>query len=385
MTLDPPRRRAVDDRGQGGRIVVGHVVHSLEVGGLENIVLNLVAGLDPARFDSVIFCLETTGDLAGDARVGPRPVVLLNKRRGVDWRLWIRMARSFRKYRVDVVHCHNYGPLVYGSVGGRLARARKVVYTSHGPEASARRGQGRILRLGLVDDMIAISEHVRRVAIEESAVDPSRIKTIYNGVDLTAFSRRSRAVRERVRSELGVGAGDPVVGVVARLTEEKDHATLLRAFARVLARHACARLLLVGDGELRGRLAAQSAELGVDASVSFLGTRADVGDLLSAFDVFVLPSKLEGLGITLLEAMAAGLPSVGTDVGGIPEIVAEGKTGRIVPQGDAETMADAIIRLIENAEVANAMGEAGRARAHGEFSVERMVRRYEAVYTGASD
>lgn len=367
---------------KSARITVAHVVFSLGVGGLENIVLNLVGGLDPERFGSVVFCLKRTGALAADHRLGSRPVILMDKRRGFDWFMPLRLARRLRRLGVDIVHCHNYGPLLYGSVAGRLAGVRRVVYTSHGPESSAYRGQGRIQRLGLVDHVVAISDHVRDVAVVKGGVDAAKITTIHNGVDVEAFARSRVGARESIRDELGMDLDAPVIGVVARLTHEKDHATLLRAFALVHAHHPAARLALAGDGDLRDPLIAQAGELGVRGAVSFLGTRGDVPDLLSAFDVFALPSRIEGLGITLVEAMAAGLPTVASRVGGIPEVVIDGETGRVVPPGDAEALSQALSWMLENRDRARAMGEAGRRRAADEFSLERMVRRYEAIYLG---
>jgi sugar transferase (PEP-CTERM/EpsH1 system associated) len=360
------------------RTTVAHVVWSLNVGGLENIVLRLVDRLDPTRFDSLVVCLEEAGGLA---REGDR-VVALHKKPGADWLLPLRIAPVLREHRVGVVHCHNYGPLLYGAVAARLARVRGVVHTLHGPGAPARKGQTAVQRLGLVDRVVAISDHVRARAIDDAGWDAARISTIHNGIDLGAYS--ATRARERMRRELGVESGDIVVGAVARLAPDKDHATLLDAFAEILSRHPSARLVLVGDGELREPLASRSKTLRIDSAVEFLGTRDDVADLLSAFDVFVLSSKREGLGITLIEAMAAGLPTVGTAVGGIPEVIVDGKTGTLVPPADEAALASAIAWMIENRDAARGMGEAGKRRARDEFSLDAMISRYEAVYDAVS-
>lgn len=358
---------------------IAHVVTSLEVGGLERVVVDLIRHLDPRRFESVVYCLVTDGALAAEIREVARGIFVMHKRPGRAFTLPLRLAHAFRTRGVDIVHAHNFGPLLYGSVAGRLAGNRPVVYTLHGPEAALRRDYRRLDRFGLVDRVVAVSDHVREVVLDTTRIDPARVSTIHNGIDVGAYSGGGGGVRERMRESLGLGPGQHAVGVVARLTHEKAHDRLLDAFAAVAGEREDVRLFLVGDGPLRSALEAKSRALGIAPLVSFLGTRGDVSALLRAFDLFVLPSRIEGLGITLLEAMAAGLGVVASAVGGIPEIV-DGETGRLVPPDDAGALAGAMGWMLDHPAECAAMGGRGRARVESRFSLEAMVAGYERVY-----
>jgi len=171
-----------------------------------------------------------------------------------------------------------------------------------------------------------------------------------------------------------------VVGMIARLTAAKDHMNLFDAFLRVREAHAVARLLLVGDGELRADLERAVHQRRLSHTVVFAGRRDDVADVLSALDVFVLSSATEGLAVTLLEAMAAGLPVVATRVGGNPEVVVDGDTGRLVPPRDPIALAAAIGEMLSDRARATRMGERGAERARGRFGIDAMVNGYLALY-----
>jgi glycosyltransferase involved in cell wall biosynthesis len=183
-----------------------------------------------------------------------------------------------------------------------------------------------------------------------------------------------------VLRELGIPDGAPVVGNVAALTGHKDHATLLAAAARVAARRPDARFVIVGDGELRGELEALSHRLGLERQCVFAGFRADLDRLIPAFTVFCLSSHMEGLGTSVLDAMAFGVPVVATAAGGIPEAVADGITGRVVPPRDPDALAIALVEALESPERRAAWGLAGRKRFEERFTADRLVEASLAVY-----
>ncbi|OGL00951.1 MAG: hypothetical protein A3D33_19895 [Candidatus Rokubacteria bacterium RIFCSPHIGHO2_02_FULL_73_26] len=183
-----------------------------------------------------------------------------------------------------------------------------------------------------------------------------------------------------MRAELGLGPGDRPIGVAARMTAQKGHAHLLDALPAVLARVPAVVCVLIGDGPLRAPLEARARALGVAARCRFTGARADVADLVAALEVVVLPSRSEGLPFALLEAMALGKPVVATTVGGCPEVVEDGRTGWLVPPGDAPALAGAVLRLLEDAPAARAMGARGAARVRAEFSLARMVDALQTLY-----
>ena len=358
---------------------VAHVVQNLDVGGLERVVISLMRAVDPGRYRSVLYTLGGGGVLStGLAQEGfhVRP---FTKAPGLDYALLTRMTRALRADRVDIVHCHNYSPLVYGAVSGRAARVAGVVYTAHGAKTSGRRATRMFQRLRLVDDVVFVSDDARRVALAAGAVHDRRVHTIVNGIDARAYVRGSDA-RRRLRAEFSIPDDAPVVGLIARLTAAKDHVNLFDAFLRVRGTHADARLLLVGDGELRAELERAVRQRNLSGAVVFAGRRDDVADVLSALDVFVLSSATEGLAVTLLEAMAAGLPVVATRVGGNPEVVVDGDTGRLVPPRDPAALAAAIGELLSDRARARRMGERGAERARGRFGIDEMVNGYLALY-----
>lgn len=361
------------------QIRVAHVVQNLPIGGMERIVVSLVQNIDHRRFRPSVYCLEDGGALVPEIRSMGFEVTTMNKTPGLSYSLPFRLAGLFRQDRVDLVHCHNFGSLVYGAIGGRLAGVGGVLYTAHGPEMPYGSRKAVFQRLPLVDRIITVSDYVRDSAINKAGLSPSRVTTIHNGVDVGRYSRIA-STREQVRTQLGLTSDEPLLGVVARLTPEKDHDTLLQSLVLVRNDFDNVKLAIAGEGELMDALKKKVEHLGLSRSVWFLGNRGDVPELLQAMDLFVLSSRQEGLGITLLEAMAVGLPVVATNTGGIPEIVISGETGLLVPPEDASRFAEAVKWMLSHRDDGKEMGLRGQKRALQQFGVERMVEQYEAVY-----
>jgi sugar transferase (PEP-CTERM/EpsH1 system associated) len=366
-----------DDRP---RIKIGHVVHRMGIGGMERVVATLVEGVDKKEFTSSVYALAGGGDLMRELEEKGYGTRILAKGPGFDPFLPLRLARLFRQDGIDIVHCHNFGAFAYGALGARMARVRGVVYTAHGPVFPSRGRQAFFQRLPLADRVVTVSEYLRRGAVEEGGLDPSKVVTIRNGVDYGKYAKGDTSKAGERRREIGAGDSEAVIGVVARLSPEKDHATLLKAFASVCAGRSGVRLVVVGDGELMPQLKEMCRALRIEECTVFLGERTDVADLLGALDVFVLSSKDEGLGITLLEAMAAGVPVVATSVGGVPEIVEHGVTGIMVPSGDDAVLADAIAWVLGHRETAAEMALRAGDRVAERFTIDRMIESYESLY-----
>jgi glycosyltransferase involved in cell wall biosynthesis len=229
----------------------------------------------------------------------------------------------------------------------------------------------------LSDRVVAVGEDTHAVAVGIERVDPKKVVTILNGIDLNEYSPGGD--RQAARAALGAPSSGFHVGCVARLAAVKDHATLLEAFALFRAKRDDAHLTLVGDGDERRSLEAQAARLGIANAVTFAGERHKVAPLLHAFDVFALSSISEGISLTLLEAAAIELPIVATRVGGNGEIVADGESGYLVPSRDPAAFAHALGTVASSADRA-ALGSAGRARVVRRFSVEQMARSYRELY-----
>jgi glycosyltransferase involved in cell wall biosynthesis len=363
---------------------IGHVVLSLDVGGLERVVATLARAQREAGARVSVYCLDRPGMLAAALPAAGVPVRIVGRSaRGFDASAVLRLARMLRADGVQIVHCHNYGALLYGALAARLVRGTRVVYTVHGAITSARRSTARFLGLGLVREVVFVSAHARNVARAAGLSDEKHVHTIVNGVELAAFTEVAGEGRG-VRRAHAIPDDAPVCGIVARLTEAKDHRTLFAAVVLLRESHPGVHCLVVGDGELNDELARDVTALGLTPAVHFVGARENVRDYLAAMDVFVLSSITEGLAMTLLEAMAASRPVVATRVGGNPEAVEDGVTGRLVPASDPRALADAIAFLFDHRDVARAMGEAGRARVTSRFSLEAMVAQYKAVYEVAA-
>ena len=372
-------RRLKRTRNVHSVVRVLHLLNTLDTGGAERVVLNLAMRIDRGRFTLLVCSLGGAGDLAGEFRRLGVPVFAMHRRAGIDPSLWIRLARLCRRERIDVLHTHNATPWLYGGLAARLA-GTVLCHTEHSnlfPRQRALMTAERVLaRFTRV--VFAVSDKVRRQLVEQQGLPTGKVVAVVNGIETnaTAAGLDVRAAR----AALGLNGAQQVIGTVGRLVPVKDHGTLLAAFQRVLTRFPAARLVIVGDGPERGRLARRAAELGIAERVMWLGQRRDVRELLQVFDVFVLSSVSEGMPLTVLEAMAAGKPVVATNVGGVREAVVNGTTGLLVPPSSPERLADAVEVLLADRAMRHAFGDRARRRAEERFDLSGMVRQYEAAY-----
>lgn len=365
-------------------MVITHVLSSFGLGGQERMAVELAGGQVAAghRVLAVSLAAPPEGPEAERFRaVGAETHTLSKREEGFDAVLVLRLARLLSEVHATVVHTHNPQPLIYGAPAARLAGAR-LVHTKHG--ANPDRLRRRLLRRmagQLTSAYVAVSPETAAIASRLGECRKSRLHVIENGVDVARFCRDETA-RVAVRRELGVAADGWLIGTVGRVAREKDHALLLRAAAPLLG--PSTQLAIVGAGPELDRLRGLCSELSAAPWVHLVGARQDVPRLLSAFDVFVLSSRTEGLPLVVPEAMAASLPVVSTAVGGIPSVVADGETGRLVAAGDAEALRDALAELARDRELARSMGESARLVAEQRYSRERMIDDYLALYQGGS-
>jgi glycosyltransferase involved in cell wall biosynthesis len=371
------------------RVRLCHVFKITGISGSENHLLTLASHLNRDRY-RLTFCMlvehgpDLSDYVAALEAVGVE-VVRLPIHADVDPLLLWRLMRFLRSRRPDIVHTHLIHGDLYGTLAARLAGAPFAISTKHNDNAFRRKGFYAWLDRTAAryqDKIIAISNHLKRFYMEVEDLPADKIVPIYYGLDPDSFLRRVGEDTD-VRAEFGVPAGAPLVGVVGRLTEQKGHAYLLNAFAEVVRALPLAHLLVVGDGNLRPALEQQTARLGLGDSVTFTGRREDVSQIMAALDVMTMPSLWEGFGLVLLEAMAVAKPIVASRVSAIPEIVSDGETGLLVPPGDADALAAALIALLCDQQRAAEMGRQGRVRLKREFTVERMVAQTEAVYEQA--
>ena len=343
--------------GGGERQVAGLVRH-LARRGHENLLAVAPGGALAARVP------------APDARLRP-----LSIRNDVDVLAALRLRREIRAEHPDIVHFHTSRA---HAMSLWIGRTRAIV--TRRMDYRLRPGRrADLLYNRLVAAVVAISNDVRQKLLA-AGVRPEQIRVIHSAVEPPA-GLPGAAGRAAARARYGIASGEFAIGVVAALERRKAHDVLLHALAATLSKLPPLRVLFCGDGSERAALARLTRELGLESRVRFLGELGQVADVLAALDLFVLPSRHEGLGVAVLEAMAAGVPVVASAVGGLPEAVDDGRTGLLVPPEDPRALGVAIAELAADVERARRMGIAGRARVLAEFSMERMADAYEALYT----
>jgi glycosyltransferase involved in cell wall biosynthesis len=307
------------------------------------------------------------------------PVIELNRRiGGNDPRIVPAIYRVLRRDRPDILHTHAWGTLVEGIVAGRLARVPAIVHGEHGT-LQLRPRQVIVQRWGWrhADDLLSVSSRLAERMSRDVGIPADRIRVIRNGVNLARFAGLRTA---SAGTFSGSGGRRVVLGAAGRLIDVKDHATFIDAVHLLRDRGRPVAAIIAGDGPLRGQLEAHIARLRLQGSVRLLGHRGDLETVLRALDIFVQPSKSEGMSNTILEAMASGLPVVATRVGGADEMIVDGETGILVPPADSERLADALERLIGDAELRHTMGCAATRRASREFSLAHMIDGYQSFY-----
>jgi L-malate glycosyltransferase len=364
-------------------IRVGFVLHGLQVAGAEMLVVQIIERLR-GHIQPTIFCLDGIGALGEQLDPTEVDVIALDRRPGRDFRVAWRMARHVRRLGVEILHAHQYSPFFYAALAKAMSGSPvRLVFTEHGrhfPDTVSwhRRMANRFLLSHLADSVNAVSAFSADSLAHQDGFSRSRIEVIENGVDLARFTTNSVFPAD-------LDPNRRYVVNVARFHPVKDQVTLLRAFRQVAAEHSDVDLLLVGDGPLRGDLERLAHELNLDRRVHFLGVRHDVAAILHASQVFVLTSVCEGAPLTLLEAMAAGISPVVTAVGGNPEIVRDGIDGYLTPRGNAEAIAEAIEKLLDDSTIRAAMGAAAAQRVREHYAIERTVNRYRALYERLAD
>ncbi|WP_447972458.1 glycosyltransferase family 4 protein [Nitrospira sp. Kam-Ns4a] len=385
---------------------VCHVITRLDRGGAAQNTLLTVLGHDRTRYEPLVVAGRPGrwSDQGGDAAAEENYRRL--KQAGIRWQvvpsltraihpvkdlqtLW-RLTALFRQERPAIVHTHTSKAGVVGRLAAWLAGVPVVVHTPHGHVFYGHFGRAASQAFLVIERLlarrttwlIALTEAERDEHLARKVGCPDRFAVIPSGIELDRFRRATAAPRRPPRG-VALPPEAIVVGSVGWLTPVKGHRVLIEAAARLHRAHDRLHLLLVGSGALRGELERLVERLGLRDRVHFLGHRDDVPACLAAMDLFVLPSLNEGMGRALVEAMAAGRPVIASRVGGVPAIVEDGRTGRLVPPGDPAALAAALDDLLRHPDRARALGEAA-ARAIGErFGAAAMARAVEQVYEEA--
>jgi L-malate glycosyltransferase len=354
------------------------VVLSLNPGGTERLVIELTRRLCDA-IPMAVCCLDEPGEWAAELQRAGIVVESLRRRQGFDARLGRDISRIARANGASVMHCHQYSPFVYGSLARMWGANCRMVFTEHGRLSDARPSRKRravnVIFSRLADRVFAVSEDLRRHLVEEG-FRADTVDVIYNGIDLGPGMNGGRS--HRVREQFNLEPSALIVGSVGRLDPVKDIATILAAMVDARRSHP-AELIIIGDGPERVRLETGATESGIGRHVHFLGYRSDARDWLGACDVYVNTSVSEGISLTILEAMAAGLPVIATRVGGTPEIL-DSTCGILVPPRDPQAVANALVQLACDPERRHTLGQAARRRVEERFTLDRMIQQYGDVY-----
>jgi len=381
-------------RGRTVRIV--RVVARLNVGGPAIHVVLLNAGLDPARFESMLVSgSENPGEgtmLAYALSKGVQPEIVPEmvaeaSLRARDATALVKLYRLIRRARPHIVHTHTAKAGVLGRLAARLAGVPVVVHTYHGHVLHGYYGPlmnwllRRMERLlaHLTDCIVAVSDQVKHELVVYGVAPPEKIAVIPLGLELRPFME-SGSLRGTFRHELGFTDGERLVGTVGRIFPVKNHRLFLDAAARVAGREPRARFVVIGDGALRLAMEEHARRLGIADRVVFTGWRRDLPAVYADLDVLVVASDNEGTPVSAIEAMAAGRPVVATRVGGMPDLVTEGETGRLVSPRNADALADGVLSVLRHPRQAARMGGAGRRVAEERFAVERLVADTERLY-----
>ena len=312
---------------------VAHVTNSLDMGGLEKLLVEFARHADRGRFDLHFVSLTTRGCIADEIAAHGWPITALEEPEGLRPGMVLRLAKWFRRWGIDIVHTHDNKPLIYGALAARLARVPGVIHSQHGRSFGIRPRQAFLVNRAadLTNRFVCVSEDSAVFSLQHG-VAARKIQTICNGIDTTLFDYA------------GPRVDGPIV-TIARLSPEKDVETLIRATQLAVREQPGMQVEIAGDGTCMLPLKQLTQELGLDDNVCFLGQVSDVPRLLERASLFVLSSISEGISLTLLEAMARGLPVVATRVGGNPEVVVDGVTGILVPPRNPQALAKAMLRL----------------------------------------
>jgi glycosyltransferase involved in cell wall biosynthesis len=361
-----------------GPVKVVLIINSLNAGGAERTLMHIATNLE-GRYEPKILCLHEAGAYYQDvaSRVESSVLGLKHRVRAAE----VGALTAFLKYeRPTIVHTFLRNANRWGTVAARLAGVPVTVNSLQNmyyDEGSIRLQADRLLVRGATA-AVSCSEAVREFFIESKGFPAHKIRTIYNAVELSDF--RERCNQSYLHELLNVQKRARFIGTIGSLIEQKGHTFLLQAFARLSARRDDLKLVLVGEGDLTTALRKQAEALGIVENVRFLGMRRDVERILGALDVFVMPSLWEGFPVALLEAMASEVPVVASSVGGIPEILLDGRNGVLVPAGDPALLAEAMEALIDDESLRSTLGRAGRASVEKNFSVEMMISAYIELY-----
>lgn len=357
-------------------------LNQARVAGTEKHVLSLLNNLNREVFEPHVVCLSE-GPLVALINEKGDKAKSFNRTSFFDLKTAYELYKFMRTERFDIVHGHGG---LFACFIGRLARVPHIIETRHGLLIDYDKTQSisplaYIFNRGkavFVDMIVTVSQADRKLMLTKFNMPEHKLCCIQNGVDEPVFNGLPSS--KALRSELGIRNDARIVGTIARFTEEKGLKYLIKAVAGIREKHANTQFVLVGDGILRDELMTMAKQTGAEEDIIFAGYRDDAVALLKLFDLFVLPSIVEGMPYALLEAMTLKKAVVCTNIFGNQEVVINGETGLLIPPRDSKALSDAINNLLDDYEQAKKMGEAGYLRIKKDFSAKKMTEKIESLY-----
>jgi L-malate glycosyltransferase len=369
------------------RIKVLWLIKGLGTGGAEKLLEMALKYLDKDKFEyQAAYFLKKKDVLVPQLEKAGVPTFCLNIEKPYDPKALWKIIRYLRREKINVLHIHSPYPAVLGRLAGRLAGVKTIVYTEHNivEKYHFLTRLGNVLTYQLNDAIIAISDAVSGSIKKWPTARKRKVYRIYNGVDYDAIQKLVTDPKS-IRQSLKIDERDMVVGTVAHIQPQKGYRYLIEAARLVLDKYPNVTFVIVGGEKVEGgrkELEDLSTELGIREKVVFTGSRPDALQVMAGFDLFVLPSVWEGFGIVFLEAMALGKPVIGTNVGGIPEVVQDGVTGYLVEPRNPPQLADKMLQLLNDETTRRQMGIKGRQRVKELFDIKIQVNKIEQIYAG---
>ena len=360
------------------RTRVLYLSHAFMVGGAEEMVLNLVRHLPP-RFEPVVMCIHDAGPIGEEIRGTGVPFSVLGLTPGLSRPLDVlRLRNALDSVSPTIVHTFLLTGSLYGRFAAMMAGVPIVIGTEVNIYENKQPMHARMERWLMrgTDAVVASAASVKDYYISQVGADPAKVEVIYNAVDWAQLE--TTIGRDDFRRSAGVPAEATVAGIIARLTEQKAHRVLFEAMTA--PELSSLHLIVVGDGELGDDLRSRAATLGLANRVHFLGARRDLGNILGAIDIFTMPSYWEGLPLSMILAMGAGLPVVASRVAGIPEVVDHGSSGLLVDPGSAEQLSRALTTLLNDRELGTRLGRAAKAFVTPRFGADGYVTSIVSLY-----
>ena len=357
-----------------------HITYDMRIGGTEMVIKNLIDGADKSQFDMSVLCIESPlGPFAEDLIKDGIKFHELNRQPGFDKSLIKNIRKIIKQNNIDIIHCHQYTPWVYGVIAAMFTRS-KVIFTEHGrfyPDSSTwkRKLINPVLNC-FTDQVTAISKATKQALVEFENIPAKDIEVIYNGIAPLTFDAEKV---EALRKSLNIPDNHTVLGTVARFDPIKNHTMMLKAFAKVLNQQPNCTLLIVGDGEERANIENCITELGIKNNVILAGYEPKPAEHIALMDIFLLSSLSEGTSMTLLEAMSIGKPCVVTDAGGNPEVIQHQYNGLVTQNNDINAFFNGIQRLLNKA-LQETMQENAIETFNNKFSAIKMINTFHNLY-----